>query len=82
MSFVKINPITWRVHRLLCDCGGEFQHMFNISYAEKPRTHVCNKCSAVENHEHVYPRTVWEDAQSIDRIMNLPMNQRVAEILK
>ena len=48
--------------------------MFNISYAEKPRTHVCDKCSATENHEHVYPRTVWEDADSI--------NQQVREILK
>jgi len=61
MSYVTIKPIEWKVHRLMCDCGGEFEHKFNISYADKPFTHVCNKCSAIENHEHVYPKTVWEE---------------------
>lgn len=74
MSYVKVNPISWRVHRLLCDCGGVFEHMFNIKYAEKPFTHVCNKCGACEYHEFTYPRTVWEEADS--------MNQQVREILK
>jgi len=78
MSFIKINPITWRIHRLKCDCGGEFEHKFNVSYAEKPRTHVCNRCDAIEDHEYVYPRTVWEDEET----MSLTMNQRVREILK
>jgi len=83
MSFVKINPITWRVHRLKCDCGGEFEHKFSVKYQPKPFTHVCNKCSVTENHEHIYPRALWEDAESVDRIMNLPtLNQQVAEILK
>ena len=63
MSHLKESTITWRVQRLLCECGGEFEHKFNVSYADKPRTHVCNKCSAVENVEHVYPRTVWEEKQ-------------------
>jgi hypothetical protein len=45
----------------MCDCGGEFEHKFNISYADKPRTHVCNKCSVVENTVDVYPKTVWRE---------------------
>jgi hypothetical protein len=45
----------------MCECGGEFEHKFNIKYADKPRTHVCNKCSAIEAHEDVYPKTEWEE---------------------
>lgn len=78
MSFVKINPITWRVHRLKCDCGGEFEHKFSVKYQPKPFTHVRNKCDAIEDHEYVYPRTVWEDTETLSLIIN----QQVAEILK
>jgi len=45
----------------MCDCGGEFKHTINISYAEKPFGHVCDKCSALEATEYIYPRTVWEE---------------------
>jgi len=58
---IKSAPITWHVDRLMCDCGGEFKHTINISYAEKPFGHVCDKCSALEATEYVYPRTVWEE---------------------
>ena len=61
MSYITTKPIAWQVHRLLCDCGGEFEHKFNVSYADKPRTHVCNKCSAIEDHADVYPKTVWQE---------------------
>ena len=61
MSHITTKPIAWQVYRLMCECGGEFEHKFNISYADKPRTHVCNKCSELEAHEDVYPKTVWEE---------------------
>ena len=61
MSTLTSSPIKWLVTRMMCECGGEFEHKFNVSYADKPRTHVCNKCSAIEAHEDVYPKTVWEE---------------------
>ena len=61
MSYKKITPINWRVTRLLCDCGGEFEHKFSVKLAPKPFTHVCNKCSALEAMEEIYPLTVWEE---------------------
>ena len=63
MSHITTKPIAWQVHRLMCECGGEFEHKFNVSYADKPRTHVCNKCSAIEAHEDVYPKTVWKEVE-------------------
>jgi hypothetical protein len=39
---------------------------------------VCSKCSVTENHEHIYPRTMWEDTETLSLIIN----QQVAEILK
>ena len=61
MSTIKEAPIVWRVLRLICDCGGEFEHKFNIKYADKPFTHVCNQCSAVESMVDVYPKTIWRE---------------------
>jgi len=61
MISIKSAPITWHVDRLMCDCGGEFKHTINISYAEKPFGHVCDKCNALEATEYIYPRTVWEE---------------------
>jgi hypothetical protein len=61
MSTIKETPITWSVLRLLCDCGGEFEHKFSVKYADKPFTHVCNKCSAVEDMVDVYPKTIWRE---------------------
>ena len=62
MSKIKENKIDWLVQRLLCECGGEFEHKFSVNYAPLPFTHVCSKCSVVEEAEYIYPRTVWEDA--------------------
>ena len=56
-------PITWKVQRLLCECGGEMTHRLNIKYADKPFVHACTKCGAQENTEYVYPRTVWEEVK-------------------
>jgi hypothetical protein len=61
MITIKETPVTWRVQRMMCECGGEFEHKFNISYADSPHTHVCNKCFAVENAGHIYPRTIWTE---------------------
>ena len=61
MSNIRTRPIEWTVDRLMCDCGGEFKHMFNISYADKPFTHVCEKCRAVEDTDAIYPKTVWRE---------------------
>ena len=61
MSLIKRMPITWHVHRLMCECGGEMEHRLNIGYADKPFVHSCGQCGAQENMEHVYPRTVWQD---------------------
>ena len=62
MSTVKTAPITWSVQRLMCDCGGEFQHTLNIKYSQTPYVHVCDKCSVVENTANIYPKTVWEES--------------------
>ena len=62
MTSIKTAPITWHVDRLMCECGGEFKHTVNISYAEKPFGHVCEKCSAFEATEYIYPRTVWVES--------------------
>ena len=59
MSHVTVAPITWKVERLMCDCGGEYQHKFSVKYKAKPFTHVCNECNAVEETEDIYPKTVW-----------------------
>ena len=59
MSNVTVSPITWVVERLMCDCGGEFQHKFSVKYKDKPFTHVCDKCSLVEETVDVYPKPVW-----------------------
>ena len=59
MSHVTVAPITWKVERLMCDCGGEFKHMHNVKYSEKPYVHACDKCRLVENTEFSYPKTVW-----------------------
>jgi hypothetical protein len=59
MTSIRSTPITWHVDRLMCECGGEFKHTVNISYADKPFGHVCEKCSAFEATEYIYPRTVW-----------------------
>ena len=61
MSKIKETDITWQVHRLMCDCGGEFEHKFNIKYADKPFTHVCNQCSAVQDTADIYPKTIWRE---------------------
>jgi hypothetical protein len=63
MSTKTETPIVWKVQRLMCDCGGEFAHALNIKYADKPFAHACNKCGAHENHEHIYPHTVWEEVK-------------------
>ena len=62
MSYIQTKPIAWQVQRLLCDCGGMFEHVMNVNYADKPFVHACNVCGLQENMEHVYPRTVWEEA--------------------
>lgn len=62
---VKEFPITWVVQRLMCKCGGEFQHRFTIKTGgniQTPHTHVCNKCSALEQTSVAYPVTVWREA--------------------
>lgn len=59
MSTIVETPIVWRAQRLICECGGEYEHRLNIKYADKPFVHACNKCGAQENTKHVYPRTVW-----------------------
>ena len=59
MSYLRTKPVEWKVHRLMCECGGEFEHKFSIKYADKPFTHVCNKCSSVENMEDIYPKPKW-----------------------
>ena len=61
MSTIKESNIKWTVQRLMCECGGEFEHKFNISYADLPFTHVCNKCNVIENTDKVYPNTVWQE---------------------
>ena len=61
MSSIKTLPITWTVQRLMCDCGGEFQHKFSVKYKAKPFTHVCDKCNAVYEMESIYPKQVWEE---------------------
>jgi hypothetical protein len=62
MISIKESPIKWRVQRMMCSCGGEFEHKFNVSYADLPHTHVCNKCFAIENAGSIYPKTVWDEA--------------------
>ncbi len=56
---IKTAPITWTVQRLMCDCGGEYQHKFSIKYKATPFMHVCDKCNSVKEMEDVYPKTVW-----------------------
>jgi len=46
----------------MCDCGGEYQHKFSVSYKDKPFTHVCDKCSSVEETVNIYPKPVWVEA--------------------
>ena len=62
MSSIKTVPITWKVERLMCDCGGEYQHKFSVKYKAKPFTHVCDKCGLVEETVDIYPKTVWVEA--------------------
>jgi hypothetical protein len=50
------------VERLMCDCGGEFQHKFSVKYKTNPFTHVCDKCNAIEETDAIYPKTVWSEA--------------------
>ena len=61
MSIFKTEPIKWSVTRMLCECGGEFEHKFSTKYKDKPFTHVCNKCNLVEDMEAVYPKTQWHE---------------------
>lgn len=58
-AIFKTTPISWNVVRMYCGCGGEFEHKFSTKYKEKPFTHVCNKCSALEDAAHIYPKTEW-----------------------
>ena len=62
MSTIKTSPVTWVVERLMCDCGGEFQHKFSVKYKTNPFTHVCDKCNAIEDTDAIYPKTVWREA--------------------
>jgi hypothetical protein len=59
VSHVTVAPIKWKVERLMCDCGGEYQHKFSVKYKVKPFMHVCDKCSSIEETADVYPKTVW-----------------------
>ena len=61
MSSIKTSPVTWKVERLRCDCGGEFRHKFSVKYKANPFTHVCDKCNAIEETDSIYPKTVWEE---------------------
>ena len=61
MSSIKTVPVTWTVQRLMCDCGGEFQHKFSIKYKAKPFTHVCDKCNSIEEMESIYPMTIYQE---------------------
>lgn len=63
MSSIKTAPITWNVERLMCDCGGEFQHKFSVKYKAKPFTHVCGRCNSIEDTDAIYPKTVWAENQ-------------------
>jgi hypothetical protein len=61
MSSIKTVPVTWTVQRLMCDCGGEFQHKFSIKYKAKPFVHVCDRCNATEDTESIYPMTTYQE---------------------
>ena len=63
MSTIKESNIKWVVQRLMCECGGEFEHKFNVNYADLPFAHVCNKCDVMEKTDKVYPSTVWEEVK-------------------
>jgi hypothetical protein len=63
MSFITTKPIEWQVHRLMCECGGEFKHVMNINYADKPFAHACDQCGLQDNTVNVYPKTVWEETK-------------------
>jgi hypothetical protein len=63
MSYIKETPIQWKVQRLMCGCGGEFEHKLNVKYANEPFLHACNQCGEQANKEHVYPRTVWGETE-------------------
>jgi hypothetical protein len=45
---------------MMCECGGEFEHKFSVKYKDNPFTHVCNKCSALEETDAIYPKTEWQ----------------------
>ena len=61
MSTFKTEPIKWSVTRMMCECGGEFEHRFTVKYKDNPFTHVCNKCNALEDTDVIYPKTKWHD---------------------
>lgn len=61
MSTIKEAPIQWKVQRLMCDCGGEFTIRFTVKDRPRPYTHVCSGCSALQDLEIQYPKTVWEE---------------------
>jgi hypothetical protein len=60
MSTLTSSPIKWLVTRMMCECGGEFEHKFSVKYKDNPFIHVCNKCSAIEEKDAIYPKTEWQ----------------------
>ena len=60
MSTLTSSPIKWSVTRMMCECGGEFEHKFSVKYKDNPSIHVCNKCSAIEEKDAIYPKTEWQ----------------------
>lgn len=66
MSTFTSSPIKWSVTKMMCECGGEFAHKFSVKYKDNPFTHVCNKCSAVEDANNIYPKTEWQVEEGDD----------------
>ena len=54
-------PIVWDVERLMCECGGEFEHTLNTKNVDLPHLHVCNNCTMVEDTAVIYPHPVWRE---------------------
>lgn len=65
MSVFTSSPIKWSVTRMMCDCGGEFEHKFSVKYKDNPFTHICNKCNALEEKDAIYPKTEWQVAKCV-----------------